>query len=189
MIPWRSLRPHGYNLELVAMSTHTGTHIDAPYHFDSAGITMEKIPVSRLVRTSLLVRTKKRRGQNITAEQIEKLERTAGRLESGTTIVFETQWSSKIDARYFDRSPGLEPDAARLLARRRINMVGIDSPSIDPGDSTSYAAHKTLARSNAIIVENLCNLSKVASPEFEFAALPLKLARASGAPARAVALC
>lgn len=186
-IPWRNLTSHGYNLELVSMSTHTGTHIDAPYHFDSAGTTLDKIPISRLIRQSLLVHTKKQRGQNITAEQIETLERNTQKLEPDTTIIFETQWSSNINSRYFDHSPGLEHDAARLLARRRINMVGIDSPSIDPGNSESFMAHRTLARSDIIIVENLCNLGKIHKTWFEFIALPLKIARASGAPARAVA--
>ncbi len=188
-IPWQSHDLHGYGLELVAMSTHTGTHIDAPYHFDPAGATMDKIPISRLVRTSMLVRTRKRRGQNITAGQIEALERDTQKLGPETTIVFETGWSSRLDARYFERSPGLEPGAARLLARRRINMVGIDSPSIDPGDTESYPAHRALARSGTVIVENLCNLARVRTAEFELAVLPLKLARTSGAPARAVALC
>lgn len=188
-IPWYNIDTHGYNLELVAMSTHTGTHIDAPYHFDPTGEKLDKIPASRLVRTALLIHTKKRRGQNITAAQIETLERNTQKIEPDTTIIFETGWSSKLDARYFEQSPGIEPDAARLLARRRINMVGIDSPSIDPGNSKSFLAHRILARKHTIIVENLCNLDKIRKERFEIAVLPLKLAKASGAPARAVAIC
>lgn len=189
MIPWQSIEKDGYNLELVAMSTHTGTHIDAPYHFDSSRATLDRIHISRMFRRARLVRTKKRRGQNITVNEIKKYEQRTRTLAPDDTIIFETQWSSKLDSKYFDHSPGLEPAAARLLAKRNINMVGIDSPSIDPGDSESFVAHKILARSDTLIVENLCNLKSIRSDEFDIAIMPLKLEGVSGAPVRAVGMC
>ncbi len=188
VIQWASPDTDGYSLELVAMSTHTGTHIDAPYHFDAHGARVDDIAPSRLVGPARLMRAPKRRGRCVSAAEIESFEQAHGRLERASRLVIETQWSSHPGPRYFERSPGLDADAARLLARRRVGMVGIDSPSIDAGDSESFLAHKSLARAGAVIVENLCNLHRISEPAFEIAVLPLLLARASGAPARAVAL-
>ena len=187
-IPWASPRTDGYALELVAMSTHTGTHIDAPYHFDAGGDRVGDIRLSRLVGPALLMRARRGRGRCVGAAEIESLEAECGRLARSSRLVIETGWSSRVDARYFERSPGLDADAARLLARRRVGLVGIDSPSVDAGDSESFPAHRALARAGTVIVENLCNLGRVAASPFELAVLPLRLERASGAPARAVAL-
>ena len=188
-IHWDDLKTIGYNSELVAMSTHTGTHIDAPYHFYSKGKKLNKIPTSRLVRKALLVKTIKKREQNISASEIETLEQNIGKIAPDSTIIFQTDWSQMHNTRYYEKSPGLEPDTARLLARRRINMVGLDAPSIDVGSSKSFVAHNTFARSDIIVIESLCNLSKIRKSVFEFAALPLKIDGVSGAPVRAIAIC
>ncbi|RNJ71973.1 MAG: cyclase family protein [Thaumarchaeota archaeon S14] len=156
VIPWASHGPDGYVLELVAMSTHTGTHVDAPLHFDPGGA-----------------------------------EALSGRLERGSRVLVETRWSSRAaraGARYYDGSPGLEPAAARLLARRGVAMVGIDSPSVDPGGSEAFLAHRALARAGIAAVENLRNLRAVRGDGATVAVLPIPLVGASGAPARAVAL-
>lgn len=188
VIPWASRARDGYALELVAMSTHTGTHVDAPLHFDPRGASVDAIPPSALVGRARILRAPKGRGQDVTAAELESLESLCGRLERGSRVLVETRWSSRAGPRYHERSPGLEPDAARLLARRRVAMVGIDSPSVDPGGSEAFPAHRALARAGAAAVENLRNLRAVRGAEADVAILPLLLAGASGAPARAVAL-
>lgn len=191
VIPWASRARDGYALELVAMSTHTGTHVDAPLHFDARGASVDAIPASALVGRARILRAPKGRGQDVTAAELESLESLSGRLERGSRLLVETRWSSRAapsGPRYYEGSPGLAPDAARLLARRRVAMVGIDSPSVDPGGSGSFPAHRALARAGAAAVENLRNLRAVRGAEAEVAVLPLLLAGASGAPARAVAL-
>ena len=76
--------------------------------------------------------------------------------------------------------------AAKYLASKKINLVGIDSPSIDLGKDESFSVHHILSKNNILIVENLANLNKV-SKEFDFTILPLKLKDATGSPVRAVA--
>ena len=76
--------------------------------------------------------------------------------------------------------------AAKYLTSKKINLVGIDSPSIDLGKDESFSVHHILSKNNILIVENLANLNKV-SKEFDFTILPLKLKDATGSPVRAVA--
>jgi len=191
VIPWASHGPDGYVLELVAMSTHTGTHVDAPLHFDPGGASVDAIPASALVGSARVLRAPKNRGEDVTAAELESLEALSGRLERGSRVLVETRWSSRAaraGARYYDGSPGLEPAAARLLARRGVAMVGIDSPSVDPGGSEAFLAHRALARAGIAAVENLRNLRAVRGDGATVAVLPIPLVGASGAPARAVAL-
>jgi len=88
---------------------------------------------------------------------------------------------------YFTENPGLDPSSAKYLASKKTNLVGIDSPSIDLGKDESFTVHKILSKNNILIVENLTNMNKIQSKEFDFTILPLKLKDATGSPVRAVA--
>ncbi len=88
---------------------------------------------------------------------------------------------------YFTNNPGLTKSATTYLVSKKINLVGIDSPSIDLGTDKSFTAHKILAKNNILIVENLSNLEKISTLEFVFIILPLKLKDATGSPVRAIA--
>jgi kynurenine formamidase len=89
---------------------------------------------------------------------------------------------------YFINNPGLSESAATYLVSKRINLVGIDSPSIDLGQAKNFRVHKILAKNNILIVENLSNLNKISSKQFDFVILPLKLKDATGSPVRAIAI-
>ena len=86
------------------------------------------------------------------------------------------------------KNPGLAASAAKYLASKRINLVGIDSPSIDLGKDAKFSVHRILANSGILIVENLANLHKINSKKFHFIVAPLKLKNATGSPVRAIAL-
>lgn len=88
---------------------------------------------------------------------------------------------------YFTENPGLALSAATYLAQKKTNLVGIDSSSIDLGKDESFSVHHVLSKNNILIVENLANLNKIKSKEFDFTILPLKLKDATGSPVRAVA--
>ncbi len=88
---------------------------------------------------------------------------------------------------YFTNNPGLSKSATDYLVSKKINLVGIDSPSIDLGIDKSFTAHKILAKNDILIVENLSNLEKIPNLEFNFIILPLKLKDATGSPVRAIA--
>jgi kynurenine formamidase len=71
---------------------------------------------------------------------------------------------------------------------KKINLVGIDSPSIDPGSNSKFSAHQILSKKGILIVENLSSLEKIRASKFQLVVLPLKLKDATGSPVRAIAL-
>ena len=192
-IRWERMDDAGYDLELLLMSSHTGTHVDAPSHFVRGGATVDRIPVSRLVSDALLVDAPGRSARRpITARDVDRFESGpggAGRIPRGSAVVFRTGWSDDTGrASYFGECPGLTAGAARRLASRGAGLVGIDSPSVDPGNSRRFAAHRALLGAGIPAVENLAGLSRIGGRRFRLAVMPLKLKGATGSPARAVAL-
>ncbi len=187
-ISWEKIATDGYNLELLFLSSHSGTHMDAPYHFLEKGSTIDQISTSRLVRKTILIKIKKTANQPISKKDIIEFESKNQKIPNNSTIVFATGWSKNLGKKhYFEKNPGLSIDAAKYLASKKINLVGIDSPSIDLGTNSKFSVHHILAKNNILIVENLTNLEKIKTNSFTLAVLPLKLKNATGSPVRAIA--
>ena len=188
-INWESIEKDGYNLELLFLSTHTGTHIDAPYHFVKKGQKIDQIMTKRLVTEAILIKIRKGSDQAITKNDIQKFEKKYGKIDDGSTVIFHTDWQKNLNKKsYFMKNPGLGTSAAKYLASKKINLVGIDSPSIDLGKDEKFSVHHILAKSGILIVENLINLDKINSQKFHLIVAPLKLKNATGSPVRAMAL-
>ena len=188
-INWETLEKDGYNLELLFLSSHTGTHIDAPYHFLKKGQKIHQIVTRRLVTEAILIKIRKGANQSITKTDIQKFEKKYGKIDDGSTVIFYTGWQKNLKKEsYFLRNPGLAVSAAKYLASKKINLVGIDSPSIDLGKDSKFSVHHILAKSGILIVENLANLEKINSEMFHLIVAPLKLKNATGSPVRAMAL-
>ena len=187
-ILWSTINNDGYNLELLFLSSHTGTHLDAPYHFAKNGIKIHQIPITRLFGDAILIKIKKLKDQEITKKDLINFERKNGEIQNFSSIIFFTDWQKNLNKKfYFTNNPGLSKSATSYLVSKKINLVGIDSPSIDLGIDKSFTAHKILAKNNILIVENLANLEKIPTLEFDFIILPLKLKDATGSPVRAIA--
>ncbi|MBI1663811.1 MAG: cyclase family protein [Nitrosopumilus sp.] len=187
-ISWSSLKEDGYNLELLFLSSHTGTHLDAPFHFVKNGIKIDQIPLDRLMGKAILIKLKKSKNSSISKSDILQFEKKNGNIPKNSSIFFFTDWQKNLKKdNYFTENPGLALSAAKYLAQKKTNLVGIDSPSIDLGKDESFSVHHTLSKNNILIVENLANLNKISSKEFNFTILPLKLKDATGSPVRAVA--
>ena len=188
-INWESIKKNGYNLELLFLSTHTGTHIDAPYHFLKKGQKIHQIVTNRLVTEALLIKIRKGSDQSITKTDIERFEKKFGVIDEGSTVIFHTDWQKNLNKKsYFTKNPGLSISAAKYLTSKKLNLVGIDSPSIDLGKDGKFSVHHVLAKNNILIVENLTNLDKIHSERFHLIVAPLKLKNATGSPVRAMAL-
>ena len=188
-INWETIDKDGYNLELLFLSSHTGTHMDAPYHFLKKGQKIDQIMTKRLVTEAILIKIRKQADQAITKSDIEKFEKKYGKIDDGSTVVFHTGWQKNLKKKsYFLKNPGLAISAAKYLASKKINLIGIDSPSIDLGKDAKFSVHHILAKSEILIVENLTNLDKIDSKKFHFIVAPLKLKNATGSPVRAMAL-
>ena len=188
-IQWENIKDDGYNLELLFLSSHTGTHLDAPYHFLEKGKKIHEISLKRLIINAILIKIRKRRDQAITKTDIQKFEKKHGKIPNESTIVFWTGWQKMIkNDSYFVKNPGLSVTAAKYLISKKTNLVGIDSPSIDLGKEKRFLVHHLFAKNDVLVVENLANLDKIKSWKFQLAVLPMKLENATGAPVRAVGI-
>lgn len=128
-IEWSKFEIHGYSSEVMFLSTHTGTHIDAPSHFIPDSRTIDKIKVSRFVSRSILIKIPKKADQQITLNDIINC-----KINANDTVVFATGWEKRFkNDNYMMNNPGLSLDAAEYLVSNRVNAVAIDGPSIDRG--------------------------------------------------------
>ena len=187
-IPWEKIKDDGYNLELLFLSTHTGTHLDAPHHFLEKGAKIHEISLKKLVSEAVLIQSRKKAGKVITKTDIQKFEKKHGKIDDFSSVIFLTGWQRNLQKKYyFTKNPGLSVSGAEYLASKKINLVGIDSPSIDLGTDSKFSVHQIFAKKGMLIVENLANLDKIKSSKFHLVVLPLKLKNATGSPVRAVA--
>ncbi len=188
-IPWSKIKTDGYNLELLFLSSHTGTHLDAPFHFVEKGSKIHQISPSRLISDAILIRLHKGPNQSITKKDIINFEKKWGKINENSTIIFSTGWQKNLQKKYyFINNPGLSDSAARYLISKKLNLVGIDSPSIDLGKNSKFSVHHILAKNDVLILENLSNLEKISGVNFKLIVLPLKLKNTTGSPVRAVAI-
>lgn len=184
-IEWSKFEIHGYSSEVMFLSTHTGTHMDAPSHFIPDSRTIDKIEVSRFVSRSILIKIPKKADQQITLNDIINC-----KINANDTVVFATGWEKRFkNDNYMMNNPGLSLDAAEYLVSNRVNAVAIDGPSIDRGVDNNFNIHSALLSNDIPIIENLCNLEELSSVKsFTLIVNPLKLVGASGSPVRAIAL-
>lgn len=189
MIRWAERGRDGYSMEVLACSTHAGTHVDAPSHFVRGGASVDRIPLSRLARRpAVLVGARRGPGGRVEKSDVISFESGRGRIRPGEAVVLRTGWQSRLGKRdFFERNPGLTGAAARLLASRGPCLVGTDAPSIDCGGDARFPAHRALLGRGIPVVENLAGLGRIKCGTFELTVLPARLKGASGAPARAVA--
>jgi kynurenine formamidase len=189
-IPWSKFDCQGYDSEVMFMSTHTGTHVDAPCHFKPGLASIDMISADRFVCNAILITAEKRAGQLIEQQDL------GNQIRQGDTVVIATGWEKHAASRnYMTENPGLSKQAARYLAKKKVNAVAIDCPSIDAGRDSRFTAHNILLQNNILAVENLCNLDRIVaattttnSNKFSLIISPLKLAGATGSPARVLAL-
>jgi arylformamidase len=166
-----------YLINELQMSTHSGTHIDAPVHFLKRGETIDEVPLENLIGPCRVLDLTSA-GKRITQESLK------GQTGEAERLLLKTTFSGR---ETFDEDyPCIDMSAARMLAASRIRCIGIDSPSIE-----SYrcdgAVHRTLLESGCSIIE-LLDLSRVEEGDYGMIALPLRLAGLDGSPARVV-LC
>jgi arylformamidase len=186
ILQWSNFDNHKYVSEVLFSSTHVGTHIDAPYHFQKYSNTVEKIPLNRLIINENIKVLKIEKGDD---EKIEIGDLRDYNIMKNDTILINTNWvlNRALD-KYFNKNPGLSEEAAKYLADAEINLVGIDGPSIDPAIDHDFNSHRIFSANDIPIIENLINLDRLLNKKFTFVALPLKLKNCSGSPVRALAI-
>lgn len=172
------------NLSRIDFCVHTGTHMDAPFHFFHDAETIDRVALDRCVSPARIVDLRGiAKGGEIRREDIETRLNAPLRAHAA---VLHTGWSKQWGAPdYFSDHPFLAADAAHFLADCGVQLVGVDMPSVD---HAPYAAHQILLGAGVPIVENLTNLDAIGADLFQLIVLPLKLAGRDGSPVRAVAI-
>jgi arylformamidase len=179
----------GYSIERISCTTHTGTHMDAPYHFLEDGMTVDRIPPANLVGSAIVLDV--RGDLDGTIISAKALEKHWPKQSHPQFVLVRTDWSKKRarSKEYLFDFPGLDPDAAEWLVHRFVKGVGTDTLGIDPYSNSKFEAHKVLLRKGIWILEALDNLSELTEGvEYTLVAAPLKIEGASGAMARVFAI-
>lgn len=180
----RTLTENGARETLLQMGSHTGTHMDAPYHMLSHGSTLDELPVSQFCGRAVVLDVSDR-----DAITLEYLKEQNGLLRSVDFVLFYTGWEKKWPTNDFCTDGYAVPDeeAAKYLVSCGLKGVGTDAISIDPVATDTFPAHKVLMEGGMVIIECMC-LKKVAGrSDLQLFALPLKYENSDGASVRAVA--
>ncbi len=186
---------------------HGGTHLDAPVHFAEGKQAADEIPLDRLIGEAILVDVSQAALASpdylISVADFEAWEAEHGTTVDDKIVLLRTGygqfWPDRVrymgtDERGPDavaklHFPGLAPEAAQwLVDNRSIKAIGLDTPSIDYGQSTLFESHVILFTDNIPAFENIANLDQLPSEGFYVMALPMKIADGSGGPLRIVAL-
>ena len=190
-----------------AAEEHGGTHFDAPIHFHQGGNSIEKVPLEQLHGPAVVIDVREKCAANrdylISKEDFISWEQMHGSIPEGAIVLlntgFEKYWGDHlkytgtlkkgpegVEELHF---PGLSPEASLWITEnRKVNAIGLDTPSIDFGQSKDFQTHRILTAAGLTMYENLCNLAELPATGAYIVALPMKIRGGSGAPLRIVAI-
>lgn len=196
-----------YSAYRFSAAEHGGTHLDAPIHFFQGRQTNDQIPLRRLIGECVVIdvteQCAKNRDYQIGVSDLRAWEVKHGRQLIDVIVLLRTDFSKHWPDRqkYLGTDqlgpeavaklhfPGLDPQAAKwLVEHRSIKAIGIDTASIDFGQTTHFESHVTLFENNVPALENVTALEKLPSQGATIVALPMKIRGGSGGPARIIAI-
>ncbi len=168
-----------FDLALMSMATHLGTHVDPPAHYLDGGATVDQIPLEAMIGSGVVLDM---RGKaRIDREALEKSD-----LKHHIRVLFKTDNSPKLLLREFcEDYVHLTEDAAKFLVERHVRLVGIDYLSLERYQNQGAPVHRTLLNAGILIVEGI-NLSEIPNGLCEIYCLPLRIVGADGSPARVI---
>ena len=196
-----------YSAKKFSAPEHGGTHMDAPIHFAKNGKTIDQIPLDQLIGPAIIIDVSKEalknRNYQISIQDFTIWESSNGKIPDETIVLLHTgfgrYWPDRLKYLGTDKTgkealtdlhfPGLHPDAAKwLVENRKINAIGLDTQSIDYGQSEFFETHRILCSKDIPFFENVANLHKLPVIGTVVIALPMKIKGGSGAPLRLVAI-
>lgn len=185
---------------------HGGTHLDSPIHFYEKGETVDELPLSKLTGNAVVVDVSEKalndRDYLIDSVAVLDWELVNGKIQENTMVLFRTGYGQFYPDRegYFGTAktgveaipelhfPGIQPETAEWLAKaRKVKAVGLDTPSLDYGQSKDFAAHQRLMENQIPGFENMANLDQLPATGIYVVALPMKIKGGSGGPLRVIA--
>jgi len=174
---------NGYasNTSRIHAGVHTGTHVDAPFHFIDGGKRIDQLDISLFTGNVTVIDVK---DENLITRRILQ----DNSLDGCKAVFFKTWYSNKTLNEPFDRNyPGLDPDAAEYLVKAGIRVVGTDALSVERYESDDFVVHKTLLRNEILVVEGLC-LKEITPGKYKYICMPMLIEGSDGAPARVMLL-
>jgi len=187
LTPANTYEKDGFKETLMAMYTHTGTHMDPPAHLFAGRTTLDQFPVDQFIGLALVIDcTALKDGERV---PLELITRYGCKADEAEFLLFRFGWDKHWGTpAYFGNYPCLSDEAVDYIIHTRKKGVGLDVIGIDPIDDIHLTIHRKLFAANEIVViENLMNLDQVVDDLFWFMALPLKHVDADGSPIRAIA--
>ena len=190
----------GFNLNEWAVVEHSGTHLDAPYHFSKDGATADALKVEDLVVPLVVLDVTAKAAANpdyqATPDDLAALERASGPLPQGACVALRSGWDAHVggpkfrneDAQKVLHFPGFHPDLAKLLLERGVKGVAVDTLSLDHGPSKDFAFHYAWLGAGRWGLECVANLGEVPATGATLVLGGPKIKGATGGPSRVIAL-
>ena len=174
-----------YNITQLILSTHHGTHLDAPYHFFDDGRTVDKLDLTKCVGPAHVLDFSHLAPKY--SLKIKDLKTHESKITRGARLLLRTDWWKKFPAKeYFFEGPMISPELAGWLVKRKIVMLGLETPGLHPVEWEKV--HKIFLKAEVVVVEGLAHLNKIKADSIFFIAAPLKLKGRDGSPVRAIAI-
>ncbi|MDL2217136.1 cyclase family protein [Christensenellaceae bacterium OttesenSCG-928-M15] len=187
LIAANTIKKDGFRETLLKMYSHTGTHMDAPAHLFDGLNTLDMFAPDQFAGRALIVDCSHlKEGERAAMADVRRYGKLSDEAEY---LLFRFGWDAHWGTdRYFSEYPCIDEKIAHYMVETGKKGIGLDTISVDPLADKNLTLHRVLLSTNRmVIVENLCGLREVPEGLFSFFALPLKFARADGAPVRAVA--
>jgi arylformamidase len=189
-LKWKMAEGATVNVGAITMGVHNGTHADAMFHFDESGDPIDRMPLDVYVGDAVVVdltRLFARTGDDFDRTRqigVADLEESSASLEQAPRLLLKTGvWK---DSKVFpDWIPVIARDVPDWLRERKVKLLGLDLPSVDPIEAKKLTNHYALAAARIAIVESL-DLGEIEAGIYQFAALPLKIAGGDAGPVRAI---
>ena len=189
------------HVDVLRLGSHTGTHIDAPYHFLREGRKIDEIGVEQFIGEGVLIDVSNKSDREMI--EIKDVQPYTRKIRKRDFVIFRTGWDKYFGTPTWYEHPFLSADCAEFLCDLHVALVGTDAMNPDatfvnatgPGtagadsgtdEDDSYPVHHILLNSNILIVENLCNLNRIKQVRGTYSFLPLKIKDSDGSPIRAV---
>jgi kynurenine formamidase len=194
-----------YAANNICLAEHGGTHMDAPIHFAKGKRTADEVLPQQLIGPATVIDVHAQAADNadyrVRVADLEAWEQQYGQIPKGAIVLMLSGWGARWPdkKRYLGTDqpgdvanlhfPGFSREAAEfLISQRDIDAIGVDTPSIDYGQSKDFIVHQIINGANKPGLENVANLDQLPATGATVIALPMKIVKGSGAPTRIIAI-
>ncbi|MEM9338167.1 MAG: cyclase family protein [Bacteroidota bacterium] len=184
----KTVSKDGWNASTLTFYSHSGTHMDAPIHFEVSDETIDQIPLDRFVGRAWKIAVPATSDHLlITPEMI--MDQLVD-FEEGDSLLLHTGWSGRVGTPdYRDKLPRVSEALAEWCVSNKVKMLGVEPPSVaDVNNLEEVTRIHRILLGNVVIIEGLTNLDQIREKQVKLIALPLKIAGGDGAPARVIAM-